>query len=159
MVKQNGLADKLVVRADASGQVGHAGSALLAGTADRVGLTAALSDAMAPTRERRSAHDPGVVVRDLVVSLADGGDCLADLGALRDQLDLFGQVASDSTAFRAIDSIDEQCLARLAEAVAATRAQAWELGARPELTVLDVDATLTSAHSDKEQAKGRAVRL
>ena len=90
MVKHGGLVDKLVVTADGSGQVGHAGSALLAGAADRVGLTAALSAAMAPTRERRSAHDPGGVVHDLVVTLADGGDCLADLGALRDQPDPLG---------------------------------------------------------------------
>jgi hypothetical protein len=43
MVKREGLVDKLVVKADGSGQVGHAGSALLVGTADRVGLTRALS--------------------------------------------------------------------------------------------------------------------
>jgi hypothetical protein len=154
MVKRDGLADKLVVTADGSGQVGHAGSALLVGAADRLGLTRALSDAMQPTRRRASAHDPGVVLRDLVVMLADGGDCLADLGALRDQADLFGQVASDSTAFRVIDSIDAACLERLRDAVAVARSRAWTLGARPAQTVLDVDATLTSAHSDKEQAAG-----
>ena len=165
MVKRDGLVDKLVVSADGTGQVGHAGSALLAGIADRVGLTRPLSGAMAPTRQRRSAHDPGVVLRDLAVMLADGGDCLADLGALRDQPDLFGNVASDSTAFRVIDSIDEQGLARLRAAVAVARARAWKLGARPqrraaraaqrrERTVIDIDATLTSAHSEKEQAAG-----
>src|SRR5450755_3077154 len=83
-------------------------------------------------RERRSAHDPGVVLRDLVVMLADGGECLADLGAQRDQPDLFGNVASDSTAFRVIDSIDQECLGRLRAAVALARARAWKLGARPE---------------------------
>jgi hypothetical protein len=149
MVKRVGLVDKLRVTADGRGVVGHAGSALLAGVADRVGLTSALSAAMAPTRERRSAHDPGVVLRDLVVMLADGGECLADIGALRDQEDLFGGVASDSTAFRVIDSIDAACLERLRGAVATARAGAWKLGARPALTVIDVDATLTSAHSDK----------
>jgi hypothetical protein len=167
MVKRDGLVDKLVVTADGSGQAGHAGSALLAGAADRLGLTRALSRALAPTRQRASAHDPGVVLRDLVVMLADGGDCLADLGALRDQSDLFGNVASDSTAFRVVDSIDERCLERLRAAVATARARAWKLGARPgrageadreqtrdELTVLDVDATLTTAHSEKEQARG-----
>jgi hypothetical protein len=163
MVKRDGLVEKLVVRADGSGQVGHAGSALFAGVADRVGLTRALSAAMAPTRERRSAHDPGVLLRDLAVMLADGGDCLADLGALRDQPDLFGNVPSGSTAFRAIDSIDEECLGRLRAAVAVARARAWALGARPqrrgergrpELTVIDVDATLTTAYSTKEDAKG-----
>jgi Transposase DDE domain group 1 len=163
MVKREGLVDKLLVTADGPGQVAHAGSALLAGVADRVGLTRALSVAMAPTRERRSAHDAGVVLRDLVVMLADGGDCLADMGALRDQPDLFGRVASDSTAFRVIDSIDQDCLERLRQAVASARARAWRLGARAgrrgkrtrsELTVLDLDATLTSAHSEKEQARG-----
>jgi hypothetical protein len=167
MVQREGLVDKLVVKADGTGQVSHAGSALVAGVADRVGLTRALSAAMAPTRQRRSAHDPGVVLRDLAVMLADGGECLSDLGALRDQLDLYGNVASDATAFRVIDSIDEPCLARLRGAVAVARARAWKLGARPqrrgeqqqeqqraELTVIDVDATLTTAHSDKEQAAG-----
>lgn len=163
MVKRDGLVDKLVVRADGAGQVSHAGSELLAGVADRVGLTRGLSAAMAPTRERRSAHDPGVVLRDLAVMLADGGECLADLGALRDQPDLFAGVPSDSTAFRVIDSVDEACLGRLRGAVAVARARARALGARPqrggeqqgpELTVLDVDATLTSAHSAKQQAHG-----
>jgi DDE family transposase len=163
MVKRDGLVDKLTVTSDGRGQVGHAGSALLAGVADRVGLTRALSGAMAPTRERRSAHDPGVVLRDLAVMLADGGDCLADTGAMRDQPDLFGNVASDSTAFRVIDQVDEECLGRLRAAVAVARARAWKLGARPgrggeqgrrELTVLDLDATLTTAHSEKEEAHG-----
>jgi hypothetical protein len=31
--------------------------------------------------------------------LADGGECLADLGSVREQEELFGRVASDSTAF------------------------------------------------------------
>jgi Transposase DDE domain group 1 len=154
MVKRDGLVDKLVVTADGTGQVGHAGSALLAGAADRLGLTRALCAAMASTRERRSAHDPGVVLRDLVVMLADGGDCLADLGAQRDQPDLFGRVASDSTAFRVIDQVDAPCLERLREAVAVARSRAWQLGARPAQTILDVDATLTAAHSDKQHAAG-----
>jgi len=154
MVQRDGLIDKLRVTADGTGVVGHAGSALPAGTADRVGLTRALSAAMAPTRERASAHDPGVVLRDLVVMLSDGGDCLADLGALRDQLDLFGGVASDSTAFRVIDAIDAACLERLRGAVATARARAWKLGARPQRIVFDVDATLTTAHSPKEHAAG-----
>ena len=120
---------------------------------------------MGPTRKRASAHDPGRVLLDLAVMLADGGDCLADLGGLRDQRPLFGAVASDATAFRVIDSVDEQCLARLRGAVAAARATAWLAGARPERflararnrvqrTVIDVDASLARAYSQKEQAAG-----
>ena len=37
--------------------------------------------------------------------LADGGDCLSDLRAVREQEPLFGPVASDATAFRVIDGI------------------------------------------------------
>lgn len=163
MVQREGLVEKVHVSADGTGQVGHAGSALLIGVADGLGLTRALSRAMAETRERRSVHDPGVILRDLAVTLADGGDCLADLGVLRDQEDLFGRVASDSTAFRVIDSIDPVRLEVLREAVAQARARAWAVGARAgrqakrkrtQLTVIDIDATLTRAHSAKEQAKG-----
>jgi hypothetical protein len=42
----------------------HAEAALLAETSDRIGLTKALSEGLAPMRERRGAHDPGWVVRD-----------------------------------------------------------------------------------------------
>ena len=63
-----------MVTADGDGVVSHAGSALLVGLADTIGLTAALSDAMAPTRQRVSADDPGVVLRDLAVMLADGDE-------------------------------------------------------------------------------------
>ena len=66
------------VSADGDGLVSHAGSGLLAELADRSGLTSALSRGLARVRERRSGHDPGRVVRDLAVMLADGGDCLAD---------------------------------------------------------------------------------
>ena len=91
------------VTADGAGLVSHAGAALLAETADRVGLTRELSRVLAGLRERRGKHDPGRVIRDLAVMLADGGDCLSDLRAVRDQQPLFGPVASDTTAFRLID--------------------------------------------------------
>ena len=74
-VKPTSRRSTLIVTTDGAGIAGHAGSAALTELADRLGWTAAL----APTRRRRSAHDPGRVVRDLVVSIADGGECLADL--------------------------------------------------------------------------------
>jgi len=154
-VQRSGRFDKVEVMADGKGLASHAGSALLVAVADKVGLTEALSEALAPTRERRSAHDPGEVVRDLCVMLADGGDCLADLGALRDQEDLFGRVASNATAWRAIDSLSgEGMLEALRRARARARELAWEAGARPERIVFDLDATLITAHSDKEEARG-----
>jgi len=109
---------------------------------------------MAPTRSRRSAHDPGTVIRDLATSIADGGDCVSDLGVLAGQKDLFGEVASNSTAHRVIGSIGESELEALRAARAAARAGAWQAGARPEELIIDIDATLLQAHSEKDQAKG-----
>ena len=143
---------KVQVVADAAGVVSHTGSTLLVELADRLGLTAGLSEAMASTRRRRSVHDPGRVVRDLAVMLAGGGDCLSDLGALRDQVDLFGVVASDATAWRVIDAIDSERLEAIRQARADARQRAWAAGARPERIVVDIDSTLVTSHSDKEGA-------
>ena len=83
-VKRERSLESVQVVADAEGLVSRTGTALGA-LADRVGLTAALAEALAGLRVRRLRHDPGRVVRDLALVLADGGDCLADLRALRDQ--------------------------------------------------------------------------
>src|SRR4051794_25060528 len=153
-VKTQTTTQTVEVRADGEGLVSHAGAYLLVELADRLGLTAALSAAMAPTRERRSAHDPGVVLRELCVAIADGGDCVSDLGVLRDQEALFGAVASQTTAHRVIKAIDAEALERVRAARAQARERAWDAGARPEELILDIDATLLGAHSEKERAAG-----
>ncbi len=155
-----------MVTADGAGVASHAGSRLLADLADRTGLTNALGDALVGTRQRRSAHDPGRVLTDLAVMLADGGRGISGLAVLRDRPELFGQVASTATAWRVLDSIDSSRL----DAVRAARAQARErlwaqraeiagpipasrAGGRawPGLRLV-VDATLVTCHSDKELA-------
>lgn len=132
----------------------HAGAALLVELADRAGLTGALSDALADTRERRSAHDPGRVLRDVAVMLADGGDCVTDMAAYEGQERLFGARASETTTHRVLKSIDERLLERIRTARAAARSRVWDAGARPDSITLNIDATLVTAHSDKELAAG-----
>jgi hypothetical protein len=136
--------------------VSHAGSALLAQAADKLGLTKALSLRLGAIKQRRRGHDPGRVIRDLAVMLADGGECVADLGGVRDQEALFGPVASDSTAFRVIDRVaaDPTLLDALRAAHARARERFWELHGTPERLTIDVDATLVTVHSEKEQAAG-----
>jgi len=153
-VKTQTTAQTVEVRADGEGLVSHAGAFLLVELADRLGLTAALAEAMAPTRERRSAHEPGAVVRDLAVAIADGGDHVSDLGVLRGQEALFGAVASESTAHRVIKAIDAQALEGIRSARARALANAWDAGARPEELILDIDASLLTAHSEKQGAAG-----
>jgi hypothetical protein len=63
----------------------RAGTALLALVAERLGLTDGLCAALASTRERRSAHDPGRVLSDLAVMATDGGRCVPDLAALAER--------------------------------------------------------------------------
>jgi hypothetical protein len=130
------------------------GTLLVAGVADRIGLSGLLSEALADLRERRPRHDPGRVVRDLALALADGGDCLSDLGALRDQASLFGEVASDATAWRLLAALDEDELAAVRAARARARGRVWEQAGGPARVILDLDGTLVSAHSEKEQAAG-----
>jgi hypothetical protein len=143
------------VTADGAGLVSHAGTALLARVADKLGLTAGLALRLAVLKQRRRGHDPGRVIRDLAVMLADGGECVSDLGGVRDQEALFGPVASDSTAFRVIDRVaSERLLGELRAAHARARERFWELHGAPEHLTIDIDATLITAHSEKEKAAG-----
>jgi hypothetical protein len=144
------------VRADGDGLVSHAGSALLAQVADKSGLTRALSSAVGEPGLRAGSHDRGRVIRDLAVMLADGGDCLADLRAVGDQAVLFGATASPSTAFRVIDRIagTPGLLDALRDAHARAREHVWKLAGAPERLTIDLDATLITAHSEKDQAAG-----
>ena len=157
---------RITVTTDGQGVVSHAGTRLLGDLADAAGMGAAFSDALAGLRERRSCHDPGRVLVDLAVMLADGGEAISDLAVLGDQPGLFGTVASTATAWRVLDGVDEQALDRLREGRAAARERAWLLRAEagrdiPAATaggrdwpglVLDVDATLVEVHSEKQAA-------
>ena len=140
------------VTTDGVGVVGHAGAALLQELADRVGLTAALGWRDPQGRRR---HPDAAVLRDLAVTLADGGDCLSDLAVLRDQPALFGPVASTATAWRVVERVasDPEGLARLRAARAQARARAWAVGGDPavEGLIVDADATLVLAHTDAKQ--------
>jgi hypothetical protein len=155
-VMRDGRPVTVDVAADGAGLVSHAGSALLAQVADKLGLTRMLSVRLAALKQRRRGHDPGRVIRDLAVMLADGGECVSDLGAVRDQQALFGQVASDSTAFRVVDRVASEpaLLNAVREAHARARERFWKLHGAPESLTIDIDATLITAHSDKENAAG-----
>ena len=157
------------VSADGVGVVSHAGAALLSEMADRVGLTAAFGEATDRLRVRRSGDDPGRVLVDVAVAIADGAETITDVQALRDQPLVHGQVASTATIWRVLDGIDGDVLdlVRIARAQARERAftargeltgtelpPARAAGRDLNYTVLDIDATLVTCHSDKEGAAG-----
>ena len=104
-------------------------------------------------------YDPGVVLRDVAVMLADGGDGVADLAVLRDQPQLFGRVPPDETAWRWLDRVasDDFGVDAMRAARALARERVCERAGLPlvdGLLISDFDATFTTAHSDKEQAAG-----
>lgn len=151
-VKSNSTRPRLKVTDDGRNVANHVGSRLVADLADALGLTAGLSAAMAPTKQRRRGHDRGRVLVDLAVSIADGGETISELAVLRDQPDLFGQVASTPTAWRTLEAVDAAALDAIAAARAKARARAWAEGGDPGFYVLDFDATLVTSHSDKHGA-------
>ena len=164
MSKRNGLYPVARVDTVGSGVVSHAGAVVLVETVRAVGLGGELSAALAPWRKPLAVHDPGKIITDLAVTLAVGGDCLADVAVLRGEPGVFGMVASDPTVSRTITALAADAPAALAAintARASARARAWALagvdapdhGADADSPlVIDLDATLVTAHSDKEGA-------
>ena len=140
------------------------GSVLLVTTATMVGLDRAMSVALEPWRLPLAVHDPGKVLLDLAMAIAIGGDCLADIGQVRSMPAVFGRVASYPTVSRLIDrlALDVDRAERAIDAARAqTRRVVWDLagadapdhgiGPKQPLAV-DTDATLLTAHSEKELA-------
>ena len=144
--RRNSQQPQFLVTADGDGIANYFGSTAIRELAECLGLTRALSKALAGMRRRSSPHHRGHVLRDLVVMLVDGGDCVADLRALRDQPDLFGKVASTPTAWRVVDAMTEADLSRLRDARRQAREESWRRGGAPSEIVLDFDATLVTAH-------------
>ena len=107
-----GASVKVAVRTNGEGLVSHAGAALIAETADRLGLTSALDRALVALREQTSRHSPGAMVQDLAVMLADGGDARCDLGALRDHEGVVRGGGVGLDAYRLLERIP-QTLGRL----------------------------------------------
>lgn len=146
---------RVQVTVDGTGLVSRAGVALLRELTITTGLGTGWSEALIDTYDGIPTHLPGRVLADLAVMIADGGDALAHLATLRDQDKLFGPVASDATAWRVLDRVDEEHLARLQSVRANARERAWAAGAGPDVAaglVIDIDATITIAHSEKENA-------
>ncbi|MEO3936386.1 transposase [Dermatophilaceae bacterium Soc4.6] len=148
----------LAVSADGTGVVAHAGNVATRLMADRVGLTGALSTAMA-RRGFTPGHDRGRVLADVAVLIAGGGEAIADINTLRHQRDALGSVASAPTVWRTLKGLTPAVAKRIDQARAKVRAHVWSQlpGGVPsskvadsdlgDVVVLDVDATLVTAHS------------
>jgi Transposase DDE domain group 1 len=152
---------KITVSADGSGIVSQAGAVLLTKTLSVTGLDQGLLAGLQRWRAPRAVHDLGKIVADLAIALALGGDCLADVAMLRAQPELFGHTASDPVVSRLVATLAAdvpRALKAIRGARAAARQRAWELagdaapGADGTLITVDIDATIVTACSEKDQA-------
>lgn len=155
---------RVEVRGDDVAQ--HAGCVLPRMLADAFGLTAGLSAAVS---RPEVIHDRGAVLRDVAVSIADGGRDITDVVVLGEQPRLFGPVASIPTVWRSLNELDTAEIAAITVVRDRVRAKVWEaIEARhgripPALTcygdlgetiVIRIDASLVDSHSDKQKAAG-----
>lgn len=162
-MKRRSWSAGLSVSGDGTGVVAHADSAGLRLLADRTGLTGEVCKALA-RRGFVPRHDRGRVLVDVAVMLAGGGEAIADIDVLRHQEQVLGPVASAPTVWRALAELTPARLDKIDKARARVRRHVWSQladglpastvagGDLGDVVVLDVDATIVVAHSEKEQA-------
>ncbi|MDO0978186.1 IS1380 family transposase [Mycolicibacterium frederiksbergense] len=154
-MKNIAVVPRVKVSADGHGVVSHAGMGMLRELADRTGLSAQVSAALADTYRGPWVHAPGEVFADLAAAVADGADCIDGVGQLcGDREHVFGAKASTTTMWRLVDErIDAAHLPGVRAARAGARAAAWAAGAAPTpggWLHIDIDATLVIDHSDNK---------
>ena len=156
----------LRVTAEAGGLVGHAGAVLLRKLADQAGLTAGLGSALARAG-KFPLVDRGVALVSMAVAIVLGATSMNDITLLAQHEPVLGAAPSDTTVRRTLELADPRTLDKIARVRAKVRAHVWKLIAAapagfPWLAVagkllagwlvIDLDATLITAHSDKEGA-------
>jgi Transposase DDE domain group 1 len=166
MAKNTRWDRNLSVAADAEGLVGHAGAVLLRKLADQCGLTSALGAALGRAG-KFPLVDRGMALVSMAVAITLGATSMADIALLAHHEPVFGAAPSDTTVRRTLELADARTLDKVARARAGVRAHVWSLvcarpGGFPWLAiagkvlagwlVIDLDATLITAHSDKEGA-------
>jgi hypothetical protein len=166
-MQHNGWDHALKVTASGTGLVGHAGAILLRKAADQAGLTGQLSAAL---RKKSTSPllDRGIVLVSVAVSIALGATSMSDIALLAHLAPVLGTAPSGPTVRRALELAGAPAmLDKIARARAGARAHVWTLIegtaagfpwlaiAGKTLTgwvVIDMDATLVTARSDKEGA-------
>lgn len=145
--------------------ISSSGALLIKEVVRVTGVERNLSRMLSGWRPARAMHDPGKVLLDVATAVALGGDCLADVAAVRSQPEVFGTVASDPTVSRVFATLAgdvDEAVAAIRQARADARSRVWArrrpLAGTPGnraggQVIVDIDATLVTAHSDKEGAE------
>jgi hypothetical protein len=166
-VQATSWADGLELVGDDDRLVGFAGALPLRLLAERTGLRAGLSRAM-HRRGFDPVYDRGQVLIDMAVAQVLGAEAISDFQGLGHLRPVIGPVPSNPTVWRALAEVEGVQLRRVNAAVTAFRRHWWGLLAdRPQgfpwltvagreltgITVVDLDASIVFAASDKENAQ------
>ena len=128
MKKTTGFYPSVQVDTAPVSAAGSAGGVLLTTAAEVTGLSPAMARALDGWRKPAAVHHPAKVLTDLAVTLALGGDCLADAAVIRSEADVYGPVGSEATISRTITTLAadaHRVLKQVAAARRAARARAW----------------------------------
>jgi hypothetical protein len=156
----------LKVTGEGEGLIGHAGAALIRKMADKSGLTSGLGPALARSG-RFPVLDRGAALVSMAVAIALGATSMNDIALLDHLAPVLGAGPSDTTVRRTLELAGPRTLDKIARVRAQARERVWKLIAAtpagfPWLSVagkllegwlvIDMDATLVTAHSEKEGA-------
>lgn len=146
--------------------ISHGGVAVLTGFMDALGFGRLCEDRLGQFVPSGARHRSGKLLGSLAAMLAAGGEHASDLDILRSSPGAFGQLPSNATVSRFFErtvtnpelfSYGFETLTR------ELRTRAWDAAGNrnPALTataadplIIDLDATLVTSHSDKENVAG-----
>lgn len=166
MFKNSPVFPVLPVSTTSQALVSQAGLNVVTSFVDALGFGALCEDRLGQFVPAGARHRPGGILGSVAVMLAGGGEHVSDLDILRGSAGVFGKVASNATMSRffqqaaAAPDVFDHGFATLTREL---RSRVWEAAGdrNPALTataldplIIDLDATLVTSHSDKEQAVG-----
>ena len=166
MSKNTRVFPSLPVATTGQSLVSHAGLSVVTSFVDALGFRGLCEDRLGQFVPSGARHRPGTILGSLAVMLAGGGEHVSDLDMLRTGDGVFGNVASNAAISRFFErTVTNPDLFSygFATLTRELRSRAWEAAAErnPALTatagdplIIDLDATLVTSHSDKEQAVG-----
>lgn len=146
--------------------ISHAGVSVLTGFMDALGFGRLCEDRLGQFVPAGAKHRPGRLVGSLAAMLATGGEHASDLDILRSSPAVFGQLPSNATVSRFFERTvanPELFGYGFETLVRDLRTRAWDVAGNrnPTLTataldplIIDIDATLVTSHSDKENVAG-----
>ena len=146
--------------------ISHAGLHVLTGFMDALGFGGLCDNRLGQFVPSGARHHAGKLLGSLAAMLAAGGEHVTDLDMLRSSPGVFGPVPSNATVSRFFERTvaNPEIFAYGFETLSRElRSRAWDAAAKrspaaratpAEPLIIDLDATLVTSHSDKENVAG-----